>query len=341
MATEVDLDSKIRGRIHNPTVGAFYDAYLSYGMLPELASLINTIPDKYQPPIMQTVVTHVTKEKPIFVYALVERTLPKQEDYKTIAVATDFLWTLGLMYDDLLDGDGKRAGVDTSWVLFGKILTNDALRHGLDSVIKRCQLVYGEAAAQQCFYYVQRGIDSLKEHAGFHLNQVGMDALTTNYNKRSEFHTVFPLKVVKMIDGSWDKYEAAVTALIGVNFAGQVLNDLKDFSSERYFGRPSFSDIRNSLVTIPLWVLWNNLDDDQKIMFDNLYGKKEPTKEEVIFLQEAVTKTHTLTTAAQLATSEYRKSYALFLDVVKDQQNLRLIESWFAYKNSQLEEICR
>jgi geranylgeranyl pyrophosphate synthase len=56
--------------------------------------------------------------------------------------------------------------------------------------------------------------------------------------------------------------------------AGQVLNDIKDIAPSFDWIRPSFSDVRNGLITIPYRLLWNIIGSKDQKRLESVFRQR-------------------------------------------------------------------
>lgn len=337
LITVIDKRSKIR--LVHPVVTYLYHAFVSEGILATASRILETIPKPSQDPIIHTLTTHVTKEKPLFVYSLATSVGASKPDSTLLAASVDILWALALMYDDIEDNDFKRAGVDASWVVYGKEKTLQATRDGLQSTVSALGFSFGQQVAERCMHYVQQGLESIAEHRVLTLYHP-LTEVIENYVKRAYFHTAFPVEALDIVLGLGFIKQPSLIALNEVNLAGQILNDTKDFTSERFFGRESYRDIKNGLVTVSIKLLWDELDSQQRSRFSTIFGKGTINASEKLVLDEIIGRPGILFQLRSIMQTRYQISLENFQKVVTKSRLSVWFERWVDYKLEQVEQVC-
>jgi len=256
---------------------------------------------------------------------------------RLLAASVDLLWTLALILDDIEDQDNQRAGVDTAWVVYGKERAYETAQSGLYSVIGTLKEHLGERTAQLCQLYVNLGVESLAEHKSLTLSS-SIDEIVTNYIKRADFHTAFPVEVLYSISAKGDK-EKAISALREVNLAGQILNDIKDFLPEYQWARLGFSDIRNGLVTVPIKSLWNLMEENERKIFLSIFGSGKISSSDKDFIEKSIKKTNILASLKTYIVDLYNSSLRNFQQVVSQESLQHCFKMWVNYKLKQVNQI--
>lgn len=332
---EAQIDQATRERLHHPVVALLYEAYSSLGILSHLSYLVSLIPKAYREPITYTFGSHVTKEKPILVYTITPEIPEKESAFKTLAASVDLVWCLSLIYDDIFDKDQERAGKTATWIQFGEEFSLKAIQYGLNAVTTGLREYFGDKA-NRLQDYIQRGIYALQEHPHLSFNS-SPEMIISNYLQKADFHTAFPVELLFHDEKSPQK-KAALDAITYVNLAGQILNDLKDMSPIYAWVRTGFSDIRNGLVTLPVKVLWEGLDNSQKEKFMSLFGQGSLTDLERQFLLGLINSTRVMPKCAEIAREYYQASRTGFQQVGR-KDLLYYSFRWIDYKLDQLNEL--
>lgn len=330
-----DLHGLVRPRLRKPVIAEFYDDYVSCGISEQIFKLLFGIPVELRDPIVHTYKAHVTKEKALFAYALTETHLGSVTHAQILAACVDMLWLLSLIYDDILDEDRVRSGLPSAWVKFGRKAANAAAEEGFSSVLATLGTFFGRKTAQTCKKLVEGSLASLSAHQECSL-MVGEDHLQDLYYQRSAFHDRFTA-IVACGNSSQEIHRAALEGLQAVNFAGQLLNDIKDIDSQQWYGRTAFSDIRLGLVSWPVNLLWESMSVEEKEEFLTLFGcgslDGKCSKLRSLFSR------HTI---VQRIVSTALEHYELFLKnmyTVVAVQYQAWFESWYRYKLEQARNI--
>ncbi len=248
------------GKIAHPTIGLFYRGFVDNHLMVDTATILDSVPASYRDPIFHMFGVHVTKEKPMFLWEIARAWNVDTEVGRSLAAGVDFLWTLSLMYDDIVDDDEQRAGSMTAWRRFGKGMTMDSVRIGYDRVIGFIKERLGDSAKDKVMDSIAVGLKSVEKSRTFGL-QVSQTEINQNYLDLMSFHTACPVNILSgFAQISKDRVDSAITSLKGVSFAGQLLNDLKDFMPYPIQGRLPFSDLKRRQVTIPLLALHQLLE---------------------------------------------------------------------------------
>ena len=177
------LTLRIKDRIHNPVVSDLFQAYQEYRIGNQFLKILNTIPANRLEPIVHTLTTHVTKEKPVFVYSLgISNPENSPDRVALVASSIDLLWCLALMYDDVFDGDRLRAGKSTAWVKHGKKATIEAAQFGIDTIDSILSDNLGEESGRLMKDYILSGVESLERHRNLNLESPREEILQ-NYER--------------------------------------------------------------------------------------------------------------------------------------------------------------
>jgi len=290
---------------------------------------------QHQEPLIHTLSAHVTKEKPIFIYILSPNYAKQDGSARKLSATVDLLWCVSLMYDDFVDQDQERSGKKAAWVQYGQERTMDSVNATLDTIARNLDCNFGGHAHVLCKHYIDRGILSIEEQKQLPLDCT-LEDLISNYIKRAEFHTVFPLSLI--YGGNIEGRAKALSAIEDLNIAGQILNDIKDLLPNYSWNRKGFSDVRNGLLTLPILHLLRGLDSNEQEIFKRIFGGKTLSEEESRFLMFVIRKTNALTFASNAARSYFARSLGAFKEVV-GYLEFQYPNGWINYKLSQLPEI--
>jgi geranylgeranyl pyrophosphate synthase len=231
-----------------------------------------------QAPIIHTLTAHVTKEKPVFFYVLGLESGLSDESKKGIAASVDLLWALSLIYDDIEDNDPHRAGMTSAWKEYGKVAALKSFVSGVGVVSKYLVELSGPDTVVLIQNYADRALKSVGEQKELKLG-CSISEVIENYSRRICFHADLPVDLLFPVRS--EERHQAFEAIYNVNLAGQILNDLKDMSSDYGWLRAGYTDLRSGVVTYPIAYLWERVDTTQREVIKNLFGKKEISAEEL------------------------------------------------------------
>ncbi len=332
------LDSKTRERLTHPVVLELYQAYVNYGTPDSLVEIVSMVPQDNQDPIIHTLTSHVTKEKPVFLYIL-GKALCDESSKKPVLVAAsvDLLWSLSLIYDDIYDKDLKRAGKSAAWVEFGKELAFTSAHKGFEAVLKTITVNLGKEAAETTHHYVYRGVNSLDDHQKIGLDSTA-DSIMANYIERAHFHTTLPISLMSTTDTNPLTSKSALEAIIKVNLAGQILNDIKDLSPEFTWIRQGLSDICSGVVTLPLALLWRELTDKERQEFISLFGSGDLDQTQRAYINNLILKTKTIQRTCSIVEQYYQASLDAFREVLSP-DDIIFPTNWIEYKREQMRQL--
>ncbi|GIV44972.1 MAG: hypothetical protein KatS3mg035_2095 [Bacteroidia bacterium] len=118
-----NLAALTQERLFTPIVKDLYAEFVRNGTNQALVEILNQIPTEQHLPILHTLTTHVTKEKPVFIYGIGIGNSIDINKARFVAASTDLLWCLSLMVDDIIDRDHFRADKKTAWRIYGEQTT--------------------------------------------------------------------------------------------------------------------------------------------------------------------------------------------------------------------------
>ncbi len=113
----MNIDQEISSRIHNNTVGEVYKEWKKCGLLDETHSFLDMLSPDLREPIEQSFITHVHKEKGLFIYLMGEQISVNRPALRVIATSADILWAMSLMIDDMIPKDREFLQVGTNLLL--------------------------------------------------------------------------------------------------------------------------------------------------------------------------------------------------------------------------------
>ncbi|MBI4036640.1 polyprenyl synthetase family protein [Candidatus Daviesbacteria bacterium] len=329
-----ELDTAIYARINAPTVLSVFEEWKNRGLLFLTQEFLGRLEPETAIPIHHSFVTHVHKEKGLFVEVLGKNLGINSDIRKPLAVSADMLWAISLMFDDIEDEDTMRGNLQTCWVKFGKQQTLAAALNGTKKLLEYLtEKVGNSTVASSCTRYIQIGLRSLREHRLMDL-ETPVGIITRNYENRCDFHGTFQLSAMWTESQEDQKFKLAISGLRLFNQGGQLINDLKDFTDGDLYGR-SFSDIRRGVPTIPLSYLYNLLSPTDRSTLLAFFGKGTITPTDSMVINELVTKSNVLRNTLARIADCYRDSIAQLAEVVSP-QDLSWFQKWAEYKQKNL-----
>lgn len=330
-----ELDAAIYARINNPTVLSVFEEWKNRGLLFLAQEFLGQLEPETAIPIFHSFVTHVYKEKGLFIEVLGKNLGISSNIRKPLAVSADMLWAISLMFDDIEDEDTIRGNLQTCWVKFGKRQTLAAASNGTKKLLEYLtEKVGNPTVADSCTKYIQIGLRSLRAHRLMDL-ETPVGIITHNYENRCDFHGTFQLGAMWAESQNEDhKFKLAISGLRLFNRAGQLINDIKDFTGGDLYGR-SFSDIRRGVPTVPLSYLYHLLSPADKSTLSTLFGKGIITPSDSIVISELVTKSNVLRNTLVRIADCYQDSIAQLAEVVSP-QDLSWFQGWTEYKQTNL-----
>ena len=287
-ALELNLDNLAtftREQIFIPTVKDLYSEFTGNGIEQTLVKILNQIPTKHQPPILHTLTTHVTKEKPVFIYGIGESV--DIDKAKFIAASTDLLWCLSLMVDDIIDEDNHRAGKKTAWSIYGQQETYTSASVALRTLQDLTTEILSPTTTQLLIETVNDSLKSLEDPVVKNLDSDIGDILH-NIDRRARFHCEYPVKALFVGNKKEEIISIATDSLFCVNKAGQILNDAKDLIPSQFYGRELFTDIRSGTTTVPLILLQEVLTIKERQTLRECFNCSSLTVEQITWLYSFV-----------------------------------------------------
>lgn len=329
------LSDQIQGRIYHPTVRLFFEKYLELGLHNKTIEILSGVSSDAQIALVETLRTHVHKEKPVFISLLGNQLGVEADQTTSIATAVDLLWAISLIYDDMFDSDYVRSGVQTVWATYGKEKAVAICYEVFEAVMTDLHQNVGVEIASLAQDYVQKGLNSLGEHTHFSL-QASTEELYQNYHNRNDFNGVFGVRALLNVARNRDPKmdETAIVFIRNLNLASQLLNDLKDIDD--FYDR-GYSDIRNGVVTVPILCLYTALSDEEKQTFLELFGSKHGlTTLEQQFVVRMVKKYDAVSSTVRRIFDHYTEAEEIAKKIFSP-DTFDLIQSWIIYKQEPLQ----
>jgi len=332
-----NLEILTRERIFTPIIGEFYSQFIRNRTNQTLVEILSQVPAKYHPPILHTLTTHVTKEKPIFVYGI-GKTFADEDENKVrfVAASTDLLWCLSLIVDDIVDEDTQRANRETTWVIYGKEESHKAAQVTYEALQDLTEKTLSPQMRMLLTECVQDGIQSLNEPLIRRLGTSIGDILA-NIDRRARFHCEYPIKTL-LPSRTTEIASLAIEGLLSVNRAGQILNDTKDLIPSEIYGRGVFSDLKSGTATTPLIALYQETTREEQQLLEHCFGNPSLVTKNINTLD----KTITLRLPRERIHSLVLTNYEKFLDLMKttiSPDYFPFCQKWVDYKLKQANQL--
>lgn len=328
------ISNEVKSRIKEPVVELLYQKYSDYGLLSTTAEILSDMPDSDVGPILHTLQSHITKEKPIFVYAIGQSRKMDQSQLRYLAVTVDLLWAASLIVDDIVDEDNQRAGMESAWAKYGQEEAYQSAKVTYEHILSNLGKAVSPAAAQAAVRYVEIAMRSLKEHPQLRLDSP-MSEFIQNYIDRQDFCCALPVEIIFEGDLDEEVLNLAKEGIREITMAGQILNDLKDMLPRYGWIRANFSDLRNKLVTIPIRILYDHLTEEDQQRLEELYLSPTLTESQHDFVTQLLRQTPALDEILSTIESIYELGMNKLSVAIPDKDQRYPIEQWVNYKLDQ------
>lgn len=332
-STLENLEILTRERIFTPIIGEFYNEFVRNGTNQALVEILSEVPTEYHPPILYTLTTHVTKEKPIFVYGVGSHYFDNKDKVRFIAASTDLLWCLSLIVDDIVDEDTQRANKETSWYIYGKEKSYESARVVFKNFQDLIERTLSPKTKELLFECVEDGVKSLKDPAIRRLDS-SIESILDNVNRRARFHCEYPIRALFSTEESQEIASLASEGLFCINRAGQILNDVKDLVPSEIYGRKLFSDISSGTATIPLVMLYGELVGEEKHLLKDCFNNPSLISERIDWLNKIIIQRLPRKRIYSLILENYRQFLKL-MEVVITPGYFPFCQKWVDYKLNQ------
>lgn len=329
-----EVNEEIKDRIKFEVVGDVYDEWLKRGLDGPFWDVLDGM-DVDKSPVIHSWITHVHKEKGLFLDLIGDSRGVTEEIRKPLAMSADLLWTLSLIVDDIEDADVIRGGMETAWKKYGKQDAMDSATDCLQTLLKYLAVKTNDRkVAYNGSQYVQMGLDSLEEHKKMTLN-TPIGEIIKNYERRCDFHATYQLMEMGRLSGKESEMQRAAVGLRQINQAGQLINDLKDFIGKDLYLR-GFSDIARGVVTVPIEYMIDGLGSVDKSRFGSIFGKPLDA-EGISFLTDAIESSGVVERTLNRVEDYYNEGLTCVKKIVTP-DNYSWFDRWCSYKVSSLKE---
>ena len=198
-----------------------------------------------------------------------------------LAVAYEVMHTASLIHDDIIDEAQERRGMPSLHRKFGM---NDAIVTGdyLFSVAYRLGANYGsevsDVVATAARKLAEGQIEESVNLGNFDLDEETYFRIISN---KTAYFFGAGAKTAAMIAGSTqDEISNMFDFAYNVGMAFQIADDILDIvGKEEYTGKPPFTDIKHSALTLPIiYALKNAKVSEKELIKDLLEGRKSDAK---------------------------------------------------------------
>lgn len=344
MGTERNLDSldafkeAVDLRIKTPQIANLYRRFQDAGLEEASWKVISDIPETERVPLLYTLTVHVTKEKPVFIYAIGKHYRRNIEKLNLVAVSTDLLWALSLMLDDVVDNDTQRAGQDSTWTIFGKENIRNYVMSTLGIFYEKQAQEISPAVANLLRSCVEDGIRSLYSPQVHSIDSSEEDILY-NIDQRARFHCEYPIKAIFEGDPEHEEQsKLAMEGLFASNRAGQIINDVKDLVPSNLYGRPLFSDIIGGTTTVPLSMMMDVLKGADRRFIYRVFNSKESDQKTLDDL-EGIISANLPRARIHRKISDIYEYFTDIMRVVTDEDGFDVCQEWSEYKLTQADRL--
>lgn len=241
--------------------------------------------------------------------------------YKRISGQTDAylssilygVWSYLLWVDDTVDHEETREG-QRSMTKFAKNVANSFIEEIFDQVCA----YFGRKAELELKEALNITITSMETHAELDLDS-HPNLIFLNYFERGAAYVTWPTSIVAKLAEDENNEKYLYQFAIAKHIGSQIMNDIKDLYSRKY------NDLINHQPTIPLLLLFNDADRQEKKFLLSIFGQQISDQERKQ-LSELITSKDTLVKAQSVSTSilEIAEDSLCILD----QDSRELIQQW-------------
>jgi len=332
------LKDAIQEKIWHPVIISFYKEFIRNGTYTTLEEILTHIPSESHPPILHTLTTHVTMEKPIFIYGIGVNLAP-EDRVRFVAASTHLLWCLSLIVDDILDGDTQRANQATAWAIYGKREAYSAALASYEVLQRLTEERFSLQVRATLVEYVKGSLESLDDPSIRNLDTTIEDILR-NIDHRARFHCEYPILALSPSpsEATEETKRAAIEGLFCVNRAGQILNDVKDLVPSGLYGREVFSDLRSGIATVPLLMLYQASSPEEKNLLTICFGNPSLIDENNQNIREIVTRRLPKSPLYSLIEKNYSTFLSLMEEIISPNY-FSFCQTWVDYKLEQANQL--
>jgi geranylgeranyl diphosphate synthase, type I len=249
-----------------------------------------------------------------------------------LAIALELIHNFTLIHDDIMDKSKLRRNLPTVHVKFGEA---SAINAGDLLFIKAFESMHSISVDCQVFKNVEFGfIDFIKEICeGQQLDMdyenrkiVNEDEYIEMIRKKTAVFFQFSAEAGAIIGGGTkDETNALNEYGLNAGLGFQIWDDYLDISSdETTLGKDIGNDIRNGKKTLIAVHCMNNVEGSDKQLFDNIFGNKSATEDEVRQVYDLFKKSKSIDYAKDTAL-DYIKKAKNSLEKISDSDAKQLL----------------
>ena len=221
-------------------------------------------------PIMDTIDNGMNKFRCGLSYLISKRT-DTTENAIIIGSAAEIIWGAILILDDLGDNAYIRRGKPSVWIDKGILHASHLLPLGQLISEEILSIQFGYSEIYNSFRRALKDtIDSQIEQAYFHFQTLNDDIFRNNYIKKTSIgrwaltaSSYLDNKSSSIIDETYEE----------LAFAAQIKNDVDDFLIDNNYEH-AFEDLKNRIITYPIYILFNKCTSEEKEKIKGYYEKK-------------------------------------------------------------------
>lgn len=216
--------------------------------------------------------------RPLIILLVYEINTQEPVDYAmNLAVAFEIMHSASLIHDDIVDEAEERRGMPSLYKKFG---LSDAIVTGdyLFSVAYRIGASYGreisEVVAIAAKKLAEGQIEESSNLGNFNLDEETYMRIISN---KTALLFASGAKSAAILAGSdTDEIQNMHDFAYNIGMAFQIADDILDIvGKEEYTGKPPFTDMKHSALTLPMiYALKHSSDKEKKKLTDVLSGKK-------------------------------------------------------------------
>ena len=246
-----------------------------------------------------------------------------------LAACVELIHAATLMHDDVIDSADIRRGKKTLNIIWGNqssILVGDYL-------LSRCFEMMVEDGNIEVLKLLSSTSSEIAQGEVLQLQHKGeIDILEETYLKiiSSKTASLFAAatKVGAIIGNKDSKYKEALEFYgknLGLTF--QIADDTLDYNSElKIFGKKIGNDFFEGKVTLPIILLYQKIDQDDKIYLKSLFNKEKRNNEELEYTLNLIKKNNIISECYKKAEHFINLSYNS-LSVFEDSEEKKILKN--------------
>ena len=108
MSSLAEFETHLKEPIYEPSVQRVFAAFKGLGCLEQEYQIISSLPEQVAPVFVQVLRTQVNHEKAVWPVYIAQKMGWQEKDAVKIGAATDILWSLSVIIDDMFDHDSEK-----------------------------------------------------------------------------------------------------------------------------------------------------------------------------------------------------------------------------------------